>query len=484
MIAPLPPPVHGSAMMTQYIKDSKIINDAVNLDWVNLSTSRRMDEIGKKSPAKIWRFISSYFKTFWKLCTHRYDSCYLAITCHGNGFLKDAPFVLLCKLFGNRIIIHQHNKGMSRDVNKSLFRFLFKAVYCNAKVILLSERLYPDISEIVDHSQVVIVPNGIPPVKRLEKKKNEIPRLLFLSNLIESKGIFTLLDTCKILKERGCIFTCSFVGGETKEINREKFESELQKRGLDEYVTYIGPRYGDEKTKEIASSDVLVFPTSNETFGLVLLEAMQQGIPHVSTPVGGIPDIIIDGETGLISQKSNPEKLAGKIKLLIENPSLRDKMGEAAYTRFNQLYTLEKFEEAIKPILTKFNILGRVKYVEYLGPKYGDSKLQELANSDLLVFPTTYSNECFPVVILEAMRQGVPVISTNEGGIADMVEHGKTGFVIDDVTPEKWANTISAILTDNSLRQSCSVNAYDRFYGNFTIQHFEDRILNILTGIG
>ncbi len=49
MIAPLPPPVHGSAMMTQYIKDSGIINNAVEMDWVNLSTSRSLDEIGRKS---------------------------------------------------------------------------------------------------------------------------------------------------------------------------------------------------------------------------------------------------------------------------------------------------------------------------------------------------------------------------------------------------------------------------------------------------
>ena len=46
-IAPLPPPVHGSAMVSQYIKDSKLVNEAFECDFVNLSTSRRMDEIGK-----------------------------------------------------------------------------------------------------------------------------------------------------------------------------------------------------------------------------------------------------------------------------------------------------------------------------------------------------------------------------------------------------------------------------------------------------
>lgn len=352
MIGTLPPPVHGSAMMTQYIKDSRLINSKFKLDWVNLSTSRSMDEIGVFSPKKILRFASSYFKTFFKLCTHKYKFCYLAITCHGSGFLKDAPFALLCKLFGYKIVIHQHNKGMSNDTNNALYKFLFKLVYRNAQVILLSERLYPDISEIVNHEQVVICPNGIPEVRKYPKHKNQIPKLLFLSNLIESKGVYVLLDACKILKEKGYVFTCDFVGGETQEINRGKFNQEVKARGLDDIIVYVGSKYGEEKHKKIADSEVLVLPTSNDCFPLVLLETMMQAKPSVSTSIGGIPDIIKDGETGLIVKEKDPKDLATKISCLLENSELREKMGEASYQRFKQLYSLEKFEEAIYHILS------------------------------------------------------------------------------------------------------------------------------------
>ena len=124
-IVPLPPPVHGSAMMCQYIKDSHLINDTFQCDYVNLSTSRRMDEIGKRSIKKLFRFIGSYLAVLKKLFIHHYDACYLAITCYGIGFLKDAPFVLLCKLFGCKVIIHQHNKGMANDINRKPFRHFF-----------------------------------------------------------------------------------------------------------------------------------------------------------------------------------------------------------------------------------------------------------------------------------------------------------------------------------------------------------------------
>lgn len=362
MIAPLPPPVHGSAMMTQYIKDSKIINRDVQLDWVNLSTSRSMAEIGKRNPIKILRFLRSYFDTFRKLLFHRYDACYLAITCHGNGFLKDAPFALMCKLFGRRIIIHQHNKGMSEDVGKPLYRLLFKAVYRNAKVILLSERLYPDISEIVDHSQVVICPNGIPEVPRFPHRENEIPHILFLSNLISSKGVFILLDACKIIKERGYRFICSFVGGETSEVSRERFDAEATNRGLYEkvdseskYVSYLGRKYGDDKNAIMSRCDIFTFPTyyPNECFPVVILEAMQQAKAIITTNEGGIPDIIPDGKCGLIIDNNSPESLADKIITLIENPHLRKDLGIASCDRFKRFYTIEKFEETILSILTE-----------------------------------------------------------------------------------------------------------------------------------
>ena len=163
-IAPLPPPVHGSSMVSKYIKESALIQESFDCDFVNLSTSRSMDEIGKGGLKKIFRFLGSLLTLLGKLLTHRYDLCYIAITCHGMGFLKDAPFALLCKLFGHKLLLHQHNKGMSRDCNRWPYRWLMPLVYRNATVMLLSWHLYEDISAVVKHEQVIVCANGVPPL--------------------------------------------------------------------------------------------------------------------------------------------------------------------------------------------------------------------------------------------------------------------------------------------------------------------------------
>ena len=353
-ITPLPPPVHGSAMVSQYIRDCKELQDEFQCDFVNLSTSRNIDEIGKKSLMKYIRFVGAYFITIWKLLTHHYALCYLAITCHGLGFLKDAPFVLLCKLFRRKVVIHQHNKGMSKCVDKQPYKWLLPLVYRNTKVILLSWYLYPDIEKVVKKEQVLICPNGIPDLFDGEphfERNNEVPHLLFLSNLIPSKGVYVLLDACTILKDKGCKFVCDFVGGESKEITKEVFEKAVDERGLNEIVYYKGPKYGDEKNDFFANSDIFVQPTFEDCFPLTLLEAMQYKLPIVSTDEGAVPDMVKNEVNGFVCKRKDACSTAGAIEKLLKDSGLRTQMGNNEHKLFKENFTLSVFNKNITRIL-------------------------------------------------------------------------------------------------------------------------------------
>lgn len=351
-VASFPPPLHGSALMSQYIKDSKLINETFDCDYINLSTSRRIDEIGKSNPIKIWRLFTALMLLMWKLAIKHYDLCYLAITCHGIGFLKDAPFVLLCKLFGRKIIIHQHNKGMSKDVDRRPYKWLMPIVYKNVKVVLLSERLYPDIEKVVPIENVYICPNGIPEVDYEYKgSDNEVPHLLFLSNLMESKGIIVLLDALEIVHDKGLAFCCDIVGAETKELTGRRLSEEIYKRGLRDLIIYHGRKTGTEKERLFKMADVMIHPTLDDCFPLVLLEAMQYGLPIVTTDEGGILDMVSDGVNGLICEKRNPESLAKCIISLISDSVIRSRMGKSSFEIFEKDYTIAVFEKRLKGIL-------------------------------------------------------------------------------------------------------------------------------------
>ena len=351
----LPPPVHGSAMVGQYIKDSKVVENTFDTKFINLSTSLTIDEIGKNPIIKITRYVKVILKVLISLIRFKPNVVYLAITAKGVGFYKDLPLALLVKLFGKKLVLHYHNKGVSKYQHRFLDNLLYYTLFKNTKVILLSERLYKDVSKYVKKENVFFCPNGIPIPDDLKKstlKVNDIVQLLFLSNLIESKGVYVLLDALKILKDNNVKFHCNLVGGEG-DISSMKLNQKINDLKLQNCVSYLGKKYSYEKHKIFQSSDIFVFPTCYETFGLVNIEAMMFGLPVISTNEGAIPEIVNNGETGFIVDKQNPEKLAEKINHLIDNPQKAILMGEKGRQFFLEKYTLEVFERRLAHILNQ-----------------------------------------------------------------------------------------------------------------------------------
>ena len=352
----LPPPIHGAAMMGKYIQESELINSSFDCFCINLATAGSLSDIGHVSLEKLLkyllllRYISHVVKEI------RPELVYITPNAGGKAFFKDFIVVQMLKSMGCKIIAHYHNKGVSAYQSKWIYNFLYKRFFSNLKVILLAENLYKDIAKYVKREDVYICPNGIPNLRKGEfeaRRKNEVPYLLFLSNLLINKGVFVLLDALRILKEKGYLFNCQYVGGETAEINAVQFFEEVNKRELSDLVTYVGRKVREEKEAFFRQADIFVFPTYYETFGLVNLEAMEYKLPVISTNEGGIPDIVKDGENGLICEKQNPYSLADCIAKLLDDEELRVKMGSAGHEKFCREFTLDKFENRMRDILNQ-----------------------------------------------------------------------------------------------------------------------------------
>jgi glycosyltransferase involved in cell wall biosynthesis len=353
----LPPPVHGASMMGQLIRDSTLINNTFEADYINLSISKNLNEIEKYGVQKFFRLLKLQGKVFRALLRKKYDACYITLTVSGPSFYKDLLIVLLLKLFRRKIVYHFHNKGVEDASRLSINRALYRLTFRNTKSILLSSYLYPDIKRYVDEKDVYYCANGIPvnPFNDGQKSANndtEVCRLLFFSNMMIQKGVYVLLDACKLLKQRGVKFECHFVGA-WSDISEEEFKNEVEKNDLQQYVFAHGGKYGAEKGEFFYNSDIFIFPTyyHNETFGLVNLEAMQFSLPVISTIEGGISEVVSDGVTGFLVPRRNITALARKIETLINDDSLRRKMGEEGMKKFYSNFTIEKFEGRLTDIL-------------------------------------------------------------------------------------------------------------------------------------
>lgn len=358
----MPPPVHGAAMMGKYIHDSKIVNEAFECRYINPTTAESLEDIGKVGLRKLRDFYSLLIRIRRTVKEFSPDLVYFTANACGGPFYKDFIIVELLKKIGCKIVVHYHNKGVSTRQDRWLDDCLYRHFFRGLKVILLAEALYKDVQKYVKREDVQICPNGIPESIDYEPKaerNNAVPHILFLSNLIESKGVIVLLDALKILKEKGYSFVCDFVGGETAEIDAARFNLEVELRGLSEFAIYHGRKYGEEKKDFFEKSDIFAFPSyyHNETFGLVNLEAMEHKLPVISTNEGGIPDVVKHGINGLIvevkSGKVAADELAERLAQLIDNPALREQMGEEGYKIFKEHFVIDRFEHAIKDALRR-----------------------------------------------------------------------------------------------------------------------------------
>lgn len=352
----MPPPVHGAAMMGKYIHDSRVINEAFDCHYINLTTARDLTDIGKVGIRKLRQFFVLLKQIRNEVGRLNPKLVYVTPNACGGAFYKDFIVVQMLKRMGCLVVVHYHNKGVAKRQDRLFDDFLYKRFFKHLKVILLAEALYSDVKKYVKREDVYICPNGIPetlPTEPMAERHNEIPHLLFLSNLLESKGVLVLLDVCKILKERGYRFICDFVGGETAEIDALRFVREVENRNLTGFVMYHGRKYGEEKAIFWQNADIFVFPTYyyNECFPLVLLEAMQHGIACISTCEGGIANIIENSKTGFLVDKQNPIQVAEKIEQLMKYPNLIIQLGKEGRKRYEKCFTLNVFENRMQSIL-------------------------------------------------------------------------------------------------------------------------------------
>lgn len=349
----MPPPVHGAAMMGKYIHDSQVINQTFNCRYFNLTLAKNLQDIGKGGIRKFKDFIRQLWNIRKEVKTFQPDLCYVTPNAKGGAFYKDFTVVMMLKAMGQKVVIHYHNKGVATRQHQFLDNFLYKKFFKNLKVILLAEPLYQDISKYVKRENVSICPNGIPTkeIIPLETSHSSF-NILFLSNMMKEKGVWDLVEACRLLKKEGKKFHCDFVG-KWSDITETDFYSRVREYNLEQYITAHGAKYGIEKDLFFQKADVFVFPTyyNNECFPLVLLEAMEQNIPCISTDEGGISEIIKNGITGFIIKKHNIKELAEKLEYLMQHFDMCKQMGNASRKRFKNFFTLNLFEIKIKDIL-------------------------------------------------------------------------------------------------------------------------------------
>ena len=351
VVGPIPPPYHGVAMMTQYLLESFECTELIDPIHLDTTDRRGISNLGVLDITNVALALLHCLKFNWYLLVQKPKIVYLPISKNILAFLRDLLFLYPSYIFRRQVVIHWHGAGFAKfhDTCPRMIQVLIReSLKRAARIIVLGEALRNEFAEFLTLEKIVSVPNGIPDffstTSSVERKRETEQRyVLWLSNLMSEKGLFTALEVASILKQTMPDVKFILAGDwfrEKDKIDSLKIIDDLQL----ENVEFVGTVLGIEKHRLFQSSDVFLFPPiSPEGFGLVNLEAMSAGLPVVSTSQGAIPEIVLEGVTGYVMEPGASSVIADKVAHLLENDELRERMGRASRERFLKHYTLDRW---------------------------------------------------------------------------------------------------------------------------------------------
>ena len=355
IVGQTPPPYGGQAIMIQNLLDAPF--ERVGLYHVRMAFSREMKDIGKFKLSKMFHLLKVVSSIVYM--RFRYHISVLYYPPGGPDKLslyRDLFILISTRWLFSKTIFHFHAAGVSNlypeltPWTQCLFR---KAFYYPDAAIRLSTANPPDGQNIKAYWDYII-PNGIQDHYHIlnKKKGNSFAEILFVGLLRESKGILVLIDAANVLRTSGYAFRVKIMGEFESEEFRNTVLKTVQQYGLEEYITFLGILTGDKKWICYSKADIFCYPTffKSESFGLVLLEAMQHCLPVVASRWRGISTLVRDGETGFLVPEKDSKILAEKLEFLITHPDLAKQMGLRGRELFLQNYTLDKFYQNLESV--------------------------------------------------------------------------------------------------------------------------------------
>ena len=290
--------------------------------------------------AKLWYALKAYCKAFFTIWT--YDIVHFHTVPDKICLIIQMPVLLLALLGRKRIVMHIHMGNQLEDHTRNgLFIWCLNRSDC---VVLLAKKwqalfevLYPTVNAM---TAVIYNACAATPEVDYSVKENSI---IFAAHLDENKRADLLLQAWQKLRKEFPDWHVTIMGnGDVERYSRMSYEM-----GLDDSVTFTGYITGKQKEDVWNKASIYCMCSRHEGFPMVVLEAWAHGIAVVSTPVGGLPDVIEEGKNCLTFPFGDAEGLEKQLRHLMQSPELRRNMAEYSKPFGEEMFAPEKISDSV-----------------------------------------------------------------------------------------------------------------------------------------
>lgn len=243
------------------------------------------------------------------------------------------PLFKLARLLGKKTILHLHCGSQIDSIWNDKYQYMFEHCDCG---ILLSESLKSKVEEYIGKSdKLKVIYNPCPIITENEQyiKKNII---LFSGTLYEGKGYKDLIKAFAKIAHKHPEWKIVLAGnGEMQQARELAKECDIE-----DQVVLLGWVSGIQKHKAFSEAKALCLPSYAEGFPMAVLDAWAYGLPVITTPVGGIPDVADDGKNMLLFNPGDIDTLSNKLDMIISNESLRLRLSEGSEKMAREKFSL------------------------------------------------------------------------------------------------------------------------------------------------
>lgn len=286
-----------------------------------ISSWRDVSKIGK-----VWYASSAYLKTFLLLLFDPRIEIVHIHSASSSSFYRKAHFVKLAKFLHKTVVLHMHSSVFMNFYKESNDKdYINKILLMADKLVVLSKSWKSYYNQIcVPEDNIVIINNPVCASKSMEVEKRKIVRMLFLGDLRERKGVWDILKALRGHRDEMKDKIEFRIGGNKREAEIRQY---IIDNGLSDFVKFEGWVVGDHKWELLNWANLMILPSYGEGLPITLLEAMSYSCALISTPVGGIPEILTNGVNGLMVTPGNVEEIVRAIIYYINHPEKLEEHG-------------------------------------------------------------------------------------------------------------------------------------------------------------
>lgn len=265
-----------------------------------------------------------------------------------SAFRKNI-FLSIVKIFNIKTILHFH--AFSPDT--TLFgkkKLLYSSMFNKADVIIaLSGYWKEQISRVIkDSDKIKVIYNPCPEIQQnCEVQKDKV--ILYAGTLNQRKGYGDLIKAFSLISKKNQDWKIIFAGnGEI-----EKGKQLANSLNISSQVIFMGWISGNEKEKLFHAASIFCLPSYAEGFPMAVLDAWAYGLPVITTPVGGLPDILEHGENAMVFKAGDIDSLSKNMEELIKNNSLRNKLSKESLKLSKNQFNIENIARQLDSIYYK-----------------------------------------------------------------------------------------------------------------------------------